>query len=180
MQMTKAQKQQFFEEGYVLVRGAVPKLMADQARRAINYHMRYRVMQQGRNPGLSNEPVIADLFNKSPLWGLCESVVGEGKLIPPQGGNVKLNFPDAEERPLTRGHLDLGGKLKDGLLSRGMTLLVVVLVHDVPRPYMGNFCFGRGLIALMRRRFKKIPIMWRRQRPIAGFPISICRMVRFS
>ena len=36
---------------------------------------------------------------------------------------MKLNFPDAEERPLTRGHLDLGGKLKDGLLSRGMTLL---------------------------------------------------------
>ena len=46
MQMTRAQKQQFFEEGYVLVRGAVPKLMADQARKAINRHMRYRVMQQ--------------------------------------------------------------------------------------------------------------------------------------
>ncbi len=65
MQMTRAQKQQFFEEGYVLVRGAVPKLMADQARKAINRHMRYRVMQQGRNPGLSNEPVIADLFNNA-------------------------------------------------------------------------------------------------------------------
>ena len=145
MQMTKAQKQQFFEEGYVLVRGAVPKLMADQARRAINYHMRYRVMQQGRNPGLSNEPVIADLFNKSPLWGLCESVVGEGKLIPPQGGNVKLNFPDAEERPLTRGHLDLGGKLKDGLLSRGMTLLVVDSGPRCSATVYGQFLFLAGV-----------------------------------
>lgn len=157
MQMTKAQKQQFFEEGYVLVRGAVPKLMADQARRAINRHMRYRVMQQGRNPGLSNEPVITDLFNKSPLWGLCESVVGEGNLIQPQGGNVKLNFPDAEERPLTRGHLDLGGKLKDGLLSRGMTLLVVILVHDVPRPFMGNFCFWPGSHRAYEAAFQKDP-----------------------
>ena len=100
MQMTKAQKRQFYEEGYVLVRGAVPKLMADQARKAINRHMRFKVMAQGRNPGLSSEPVITDLFNKSPLWGLCESVVGDGKLIAPRGGNVKLNFPDAEERPL--------------------------------------------------------------------------------
>ena len=142
--------------------------------------MRFRVIAQGRNPGLGSEPVITDLFNKSPLWGLCESVVGEGKLIAPRGGSVKLNFPDAEERPLRGGHLDLGGKLKDGLLNRGMTLLVVVLVHDVPRPFMGNFCFWPGSHRVFEAAFQKDPITWRRQRPIAGFPMSICRMGRFS
>ena len=157
MQMTPAQKRQFYRDGYVLVRGAVPKLMADDARRAINRHMGSRPLAPGRNPGLSDRPVIADLFNKSPLWSLCESVVGKGNLIPPRAGNVKLNFPDAEERPLTRGHLDLGGKLKDGLLSRGMTLLVVVLVHDVPRPFMGNFCFWPGSHRAYEAAFQQDP-----------------------
>lgn len=157
MQMTQAQKRQFYEDGYVLVRGAVPKLMADQARKAINFHMRSHVIAQGRNEGLSDQPVIRDLFNKSPLWGLCESVVGEGNLIAPQAGNVKLNYPDAEERPLRNGHLDLGGKLKDGLLTRNMTLLVVVLVHDVPRPFMGNFCFWPGSHRVFETAFQQDP-----------------------
>ncbi len=157
MQMTQAQKRQFYEDGYVFVRGAVPKLMADQARWAINRHMGFRTLVPGRNPGLSDQPVITNLFNKSPLWGLCESVVGEGKLFAPRAGNVKLNFPDEEERPLVRGHLDLGGKLKDGLLSRNMTLLVVILVHDVPRPFMGNFCFWPGSHRVFEAAFQKDP-----------------------
>ena len=36
MQMTQTQKRQFFEEGYLIVRGAIPKLMVEQARKAIN------------------------------------------------------------------------------------------------------------------------------------------------
>ena len=157
MQMTQAQKQQFFDEGYLLVPGAVPELMAEQARKAINHKMGSHIFTQGRAPGLSDQPVITDLFNKTPLWGLSESVVGEGKLVAPGSGNVRLRFPDENERPLTNGHLDLGGKLAKGLLSRNFTLLVVILVQDVPRPYMGNFCFWPGSHRVFEDAFQKDP-----------------------
>ena len=112
MQMTQTQKRQFFEEGYLIVRGAIPKLMVEQARKAINHHMGSHAMVIGHNKGLSDQPAVTDLFNKTPLWGLCESVVGEGKLSRPQSGNTRLRFPQEEERFRVRGHLDLGGQAK--------------------------------------------------------------------
>ena len=157
MQMTQTQKRQFFEEGYLIVRGAIPKLMVEQARKAINHHMGSHIMTIGHNEGLSDQPAITDLFNKTPLWGLCESVVGEGKLSRPQSGNTRLRFPQEEERFGVRGHLDLGGKLRDGLLSRNFTLLVVTLMQDVPRPYMGNFCFWPGSHQAFEHAFQQDP-----------------------
>jgi len=157
MELTYDQKKAFYEDGYIIVRGGVPGIMVERARRAINHHMSQNMIQQGRNPGLSDQAVITDLFNQTPISPMCESIVGEENLQFPKAGNVKLNFPGAEDRELVRGHLDLGGKLRQGLLSRGFTLLVVVLVHDVPRPYMGNFTFWPGAHKVFEKAFQADP-----------------------
>ena len=108
---------------------------------------------QGRNACCQTESGCGKFDVGRPF----NSIVGEGNLQFPQAGNVKLNFPGAEDRELVRGHLDLGGKLRQGMLSRRFTLLVVVLVQDVPRPYMGNFTFWPGAHQVFEAAFQADP-----------------------
>jgi len=61
MQMTESQKRFFYEEGYVKVSGAVPRVMVDAARQTINAEM-----GKGNSnpfPDINSTPMITDLFN---------------------------------------------------------------------------------------------------------------------
>ncbi len=77
MKLSKSQKQEFYVEGYLVVRNVVPAEMIDAARRAINADMGGGDMEFA---GLRNLPVITDLFNRTPIFSLLESAVGRGKL----------------------------------------------------------------------------------------------------
>ncbi len=157
MVFTESQKKAFYEDGYVIFPGAISGLMVTRARKEINTYMRQNVLLQGRNPGLSDNPVITDLFNETPLAALCESLVGEGNLAPTTSAAIKLHFPREEDNWNVRGHLDLGNKLKDGILIRALNQLVVVLLQDVPVPFMGNFTFWPGSHRVFEEAFKADP-----------------------
>ena len=105
-------------------------------------------------------PVIADLFDETPVFSLLESALGKGNLQCQSHGAVKLNFPAGVGTPQrdpqlatagpplrTGGHLDgiaqardfLRGTVEESGYSRDFTAFAVVYLDDVPAPYCGNF-----------------------------------------
>jgi hypothetical protein len=169
MQLNRQQKQQLYEDGYLVIPGVIPRLMVDEARRAINHHLGTEGMppdelpKMGATtycPGLGNEPVITDLFNRSPLFSLCESAVGEGNLLPAGGGQIALRFPRATaDRMEPKGHIDGRGTgingIPKGEFRRGFTMLAVVLLADLPEPYSGNFTVWPGTHRLFETLFRE-------------------------
>ena len=163
MELSNRQMLQFHEEGYLVIPGAVSRLMVETARQAINHEM-------GRGeanpfPRINSTPVITDLFNQSPAFPLLESALGIGNLLPCKTGAIKLNYP----RPLTAGsgnnysreigwgrpgggHLDgikavgdrLRGLREDGTYRRNFTAFAVVYLNDMLEPDAGNFTVWPG------------------------------------
>ena len=66
MELTHCQKREFYKNGYLKIPGAVPRLMVNAARHAINY----TIGQGEKNPfpELRHAAVITDLFNKTPVF----------------------------------------------------------------------------------------------------------------
>ena len=93
MELSERQKRFFYKEGYLKVAGAVPRVMVDAARQVINAEMG----KGNTNPfsEINTAPVIADLFNETPVFSLLESALGKGNLQRCQAGGIKLNFPRA-------------------------------------------------------------------------------------
>ena len=158
MVLTTEQKRAFYEDGYVTLRGAMPNLMVKQARKTTNIYMRDNVLAQGKNPGLSDHPDITDLYHKTPLATLAESLVGPGNLAPIGSAAIKLHFPREEENWTVSGHLDLGNKLRqEGKIIRALNQLIVVLLQDVPVSFMGNFTFWPGSHRAFEKTFQSDP-----------------------
>jgi hypothetical protein len=169
MQLNTQQKQQIYKDGYVVVPGAVPKLMVQEARRAINHNLGTAGMppdelaKMGATtycPTLTKEPVITDLFNKTPLFALCESAVGAGNLLPAGGAQIALRFSRAtSDRIEPHGHIDGRGTGTNGIpkgeFRRGFTMLVVILLSDLPEAYSGNFTVWPGTHTLFETIFRE-------------------------
>ena len=152
--LTASQKRQFHKEGYLAVRGVIPKVMTDAARRAIN-HSIGSVGQTGEDrekfrvsaycDELKSAPVITDLFNKTPVIPIAESLIGEGNVLPIGGAQLALRFPGSSAGDLSapRGHLDGLGTgtngMAKGVYRRGFTAFAVIYLDDVPEPWCGNF-----------------------------------------
>lgn len=158
MRLQTRQMQQMHDDGYLVIQGAIPMGMIDEARRAINHSLGEvglppdelpRMRSQTYCPELREAPVLTDLFNRTPLFGLCEQLVGAGNLLPAGGCQIALRFPRADNEPQTpRGHIDGQGTgingIPKGQFSRGFTMLAVVLLSDLPEPYQGNFTVWPG------------------------------------
>lgn len=155
MELTRAQKQQLYEQGYVAIRGVVPPIMVDAALRAINASLGEGIdpeqvsTYRSRSfcPELQGQPALLDLVRGTPAWRLAESLVGEGNLRPVGGAQIALRFPSLNEPGPLHCHLDgmyspLNGVAK-GTLSN-FTMLAVVLLSDLPGPYAGNFTVWPG------------------------------------
>ena len=152
--LTRRQKQQFYEDGYLKVPGAVPRVMIERARKAMN-HSVGSIGIQAENASeyrpsalcdeLRNAPVMTDLFNKSPVVQIAESLLGAGNVLPGGGAQMALRFPGSLESDPgePRGHLDGLGTgtngMPKGVYRRGFTALAVIYLADVPEPYSGNF-----------------------------------------
>lgn len=154
--LTTAQKQSFIDQGYLHVAQAVPQVYVNRALRAINHSL-----GQGRDAGdvkvlnarswcpeLGGDEVITDLFNRTPVQRLAEDMLGEGRISPVTNGQVPPRFPrglDVDEATVKvpGGHIDGLGSgtngIEVGAYHRGFTMLAVVLLSDLPEPFMGNF-----------------------------------------
>ena len=158
MELTKSQKLEFYREGFLKIEGAVPRVMVEAARQAINAEIGKGARQAFAD--IRAMPVIADLFDETPVFSLLESALGKGNLQCQSHGAVKLNFPAPVGSPQrdpqlatagpplrTGGHLDgiaqardfLRGTVEESGYSRDFTAFAVVYLDDVPAPYCGNF-----------------------------------------
>jgi len=154
MQLTRQQKLDFYENGYIRIPGVVPQLMVDAAKHAINHSLGEEGMNKDDLPFLRaqsyckeirNAKAITDLANRTPIIPLFESMFGEGNVLPPGGGQIALRFPHAPyaDRAEPHGHLDGLGSGTNGRpkgdYHRGFTALAVILLSDLPEAYSGNF-----------------------------------------
>jgi hypothetical protein len=170
MELTRRQKLQFYEEGYLKIPGVVPRVMVEAARHAMNHSIGEEGMSKEdlttmRSRSycreLQNAPVITDLFNKSPIIPLAESLVGAGNVQPAGSAQIALRFPGAVgvDPAEPRGHLDGLGTGTNGIpkgeYRRGFTALVVILLSDLPQPYSGNFTVWPKSHRFFERFFKE-------------------------
>ncbi|MBC8136832.1 MAG: hypothetical protein H8F28_13185 [Fibrella sp.] len=169
MQITQAQKQEFFENGVLKLPGIVSGELIQRARRAINANLGEngmhpddlpRLRAQTYCPALSGEPVITDLYNASPIRGLVEQMVGEGQLKPVKHGQIALRFPRPVDPPelVFRPHLDgmysPTNGVKEGTIGN-FTALIGVFLSDVPEPNSGNFTTWNGTHRLYEEYFRE-------------------------
>jgi hypothetical protein len=170
MELTPRQKLDFYEQGYLKLPGVVPQVMVEAARHAINHSIGEEgmgkddlVAMRSRSycQELQNASVITDLFNKSPIPSIAESLIGKGNVIPPTSAQIALRFPGplfTDPNP-PRGHLDGLGTGTNGIpkgeYRRGFTGLVVILLADVPEPYSGNFTVWPRSQQFFERFFKE-------------------------
>ena len=168
--LTNKQKLDFYENGYITIPGVVPQLMVDAARQAINHSIGEVGLHQGdlerfRAQSYCNEireaPEVVDLFGKTPVRQIAESLMGEGNVQIPGSGQVALRFPGPLRKDPNEpsGHLDGLGSGKNGMekgvYRRGFTALAVVYLADVPEPYSGNFTVWPKAHSFFADYFKK-------------------------
>ncbi|MEZ4863125.1 MAG: phytanoyl-CoA dioxygenase family protein [Caldilineaceae bacterium] len=167
MQLTHAQKTEFYHNGYVKIPGVVPRLMVDAAVRAINSSVGQGIdpaqvhIYQSRSfcPELQREAVITDLYNKTPALALAESLIGPGKVKPVGAGQIALRFPTLQDPPNPpRPHLDGMHSPNNGVPQgtiRNFTMLLGVALSDVTSSYSGNLTVWPGTHHLYERYFRE-------------------------
>ncbi len=115
MKVTHAQKLELYKKGYVQIPGVVPGVMVDDAVKAINHSFgngidpAKMITFQSRSfcPELREAPEIIDLYNRTPVKELAESLIGTGKLNPVTAGQIAVRFPLLDDPPpALRPHLD--------------------------------------------------------------------------
>lgn len=169
MILNAQQLRQMHDDGYLLLKGMIPRVMVDAARHAINHHLgefglppdelnTYRAQTYCRS--LTREPVMTDLFNKTPVFTACEQLLGAGNLLPTTGSQIALRFPRPDTEPQRpHGHIDGQGTGTNGIprgqFARGFTMLAVVLLSDLPQPYYGNFTVWPGTHRQFETIFKE-------------------------
>lgn len=167
MQLTHAQKQTFYQQGFLKVAGVIPPVMIEAAVRAINASLGQGIdpaqvpIYQSRSfcPELQREAVITDLFTKTPALPLAESLIGQGKIQPVGGGQIALRFPTLQDPPNPpRPHLDGMHSPNNGVPAgtiRNFTMLLGVALSDVTTPFAGNLAVWPGTHHLYERYFQE-------------------------
>jgi hypothetical protein len=166
MDVTRLQKKQLVENGYLVLPQLVPEKLTNVALRAINYSIGKGMdpkdvpafRANSYCPELRNAPPIIDLLHKTPLWKVAESFIGKGKLRlagPPQ---IALRFPAMETPGELHPHLDgmysPNNRVKKGRIQ-SFTMLIGVFLSNIPNRFWGNFCVWPGTHLLFADYFRE-------------------------
>lgn len=167
MELTDAQKREFAERGFLKLPGIVSMELVEQARRAINAFIgqngidpneltKYR--SQSYCPGLGRDPVITNLYNRSPISKIAESLIGAGRIKPVTSGQIALRFPSMDPPREPNPHIDgmytPTNGVKEGTIGN-FTALVGVFLSDLPDPYSGNFTVWPGTHKIYEDYFRE-------------------------
>ncbi len=167
MDLTRDQKQHFFEHGYVRLPGAVPQEQVRTALRNINASLGNEGIDPARLttfraqsycPELTGSPVITGLITETPVWPLAESAIGRGKIQPVRGGQIALRFPSMQPASAAHPHLDGMYTPTNGVAEgtiANFTALVGVLLSDLPDPDAGNLVLWPGTHRLFEQYFRE-------------------------
>lgn len=154
--LNEEQRRQIFDDGYTLIRGAVPSAKVQTALRAINASLGEHGIDPARLttfraqtycPEITGSAAILDLLTGTPLWEMAESVIGEGTLLPVNHGQIALRFPTTGPAGGIHPHID-GMYTPDNGVEKGtianFTALVGVYLSDTPTENAGNFSVWPG------------------------------------
>lgn len=168
--LTRKQKLDFHENGFIKISGVVPKLMVDTARKLINHSigsvgMHQEDLEKFRAQSYCNEirnsPQIVDIFGKTPIQNIAESLMGKGNVQEPKAAQIALRFPIQlnSDPNVPRGHLDGLGNGRNGnpkgTYRRGFSALAVTYLADVPETFSGNFTVWPKSHSFFADYFKK-------------------------
>ena len=167
MQLTKLQKQQFFEQGFLQIPGVVPRVMVDETLHAINHSLGeglpsediIKTRSQTYCRELTQTPVISDLANATPAFALAESAIEIGKVRRPTGGQIALRFPSFQDPPKqpvphVDGMYSPHNGVQEGTISN-FTMLAAVLLSDLTAPFCGNFTVWPGTHILFEKYWRE-------------------------
>src|SRR5690242_11100550 len=147
IQLTHAQKEELYEQGYVKIPGVVPQVMVGSALKAINHSLGQgipveeitRFRAQSYCPELQKTPVITDLFNRTPALEMAESAIGVGCIKPVGGGQIALRFPGMQDPPRRPSpHIDGMYSPTNGVQEgtiQNFTALACVYLSEVTQDY---------------------------------------------
>ena len=167
MRVPHAQRLEFYEKGYVRIPGAVPAVMVDAAVKAINHSFGNGIdpakmitfQSQSFCPELRQAAEITDLYNRTPVKLLAESLIGAGKVNPVEGGQIAVRFPLLDDPPpAPRPHLDGRYSPHNGVPAgelHSFTMLVGIALSDVTTDYAGNLVVWPGTHRSFERYFRE-------------------------
>lgn len=167
MELTYAQKKEFYDNGFVRIPGVVPQLMVESALRAINHSVgeglsaedMVTMRAQSYCKELTRTPVITDLFNRTMIPDLAESLIGSGHVHPARGGQIALRFPGLQDPPKSPGgHLDGMYSPTNGVPKgtiQNFTMLVGVYLSSVRQDNAGNLVVWPGTHHLFEEYFRE-------------------------
>ncbi|GMF17338.1 unnamed protein product [Phytophthora fragariaefolia] len=149
--LSESQRQSFRQNGYLQIRGAVPLPLANAALRRINHDLGIpgNMIDGGVEGNIklagntSNSDAVLDLYYLSDVYKYVEALVGTDQVVPPQGAQIALRFPELGEprEPLgTEWHTD---GMRQGRLHP-FTLLAGIALSNVPEPLCGNLTVFPG------------------------------------
>jgi hypothetical protein len=178
MQLSQAHKNELYENGFTVVRGAVAPLQIERALRAINHRIGLQMSREmpAGDLGLGATPPITGLFNDSPLSALMRSLLGDDAFEPAIHMQMAIRFPvlaDPREEPFP--HLD-GVGVPVGMYSHS-TALIGVHLSPVPHCEMGNFTVWPGSHRLNEQYFRQhgTQVLLRERPPIdLPPPVQVC------
>ena len=168
MKLSYVQRKELFENGYVHVPGVIPQVMLDEVKKAINHSLGEEGMDKDQLHILRSQsyckeiqykPVISDLFNKTPIIDLVDSVIDTTKVYPIGGAQIALRFPTMADpvqpaRPHIDGMYSPNNGVTEGTISN-FTALVGVLLSDLPEDNAGNFTVWPGTHRKYEKYFRE-------------------------
>ncbi len=167
--LTEAQKRRFVRDGFLHVPDVVPPRLVARARRAINHSLGAgidasqltRFSNQSFCTELQNDARLVRLATTPAVWAHVRDLLGDRRTVRPKGCQIALRFPLPEGTPrrVAGAHIDgyhtpHNGVPDDGVV-RNFTLLLGVMLSDVPAPFSGNFTAWPGTHRRMERHFRE-------------------------
>jgi hypothetical protein len=156
VELTLAQKQTLYENGFVKLPGLVSQELVHNALRAINSSLGSAGVDpaqldifrsQSYCPEVRPTTYITDLLYASPLWSLAESAIGVEAIQPIKSGQIALRFPSMNASQQLEAHIDgmytpTNGVPKGKILN--FTALIGIFLSDIPHEFAGNFTVWPG------------------------------------
>jgi Phytanoyl-CoA dioxygenase (PhyH) len=151
------QQRALIDDGYLILRDAVPRARIDRALKAINGSLGeqgidkaqiWTLRAQSFCPELTGDGAILDLYRDTPLEALAQAAIGAGMVPGPATGQIALRFPQEIAAPKEpHPHIDgMPGPL-NGVTPGTVyhfTALAGVFLSDVTGPFQGNFTVWPG------------------------------------
>jgi hypothetical protein len=153
------QKQQLFEQGWVVIPQVVPAEMVRAARYAINSTIEsYLDSIQVRAHELKTDERLTNMLMKTDAFSLIESALGKGKVVPSSNVQCALRFPDDDGEDLKRQpHIDSFHPSVDGNEGSIKPFIAIAgfFLNDIDHDNAGNFMAWPGTHRQFAKYFEK-------------------------